>query len=57
MDGWLAGEPGLPTDLRQKVLQVRDELERAVRIRQRYGDEGERGTAGGPKSRVTQSYQ
>jgi aminopeptidase N len=57
VDGWLAGEPGLPTDLRQKVLQVRDELERAVRIRARYGDEGERGTAGDPKSRVIQSYQ
>ncbi|MFO0243153.1 MAG: hypothetical protein ACK53S_16040, partial [Gemmatimonas sp.] len=40
VDGWLARAPGLPTDLRQKVLQARDELERTVRIRGRYGDAG-----------------
>jgi aminopeptidase N len=36
VDGWLAAHPRLPTDLRQKVLQARDELERTVRIRSRY---------------------
>ncbi len=30
---WLAEHPGLPRDLRQKVLQSADELERTVRIR------------------------
>lgn len=30
---WLATHPSLPTDLRQKVLQSADELERTVRIR------------------------
>lgn len=33
IDRWLAGKPGLAPDLRQKVLQARDELERTVRIR------------------------
>lgn len=33
IDGWLANQPALPLDLRQKVLQARDELERTVRIR------------------------
>ncbi|MCA2991006.1 M1 family aminopeptidase [Gemmatimonas sp.] len=40
VDGWLARAPGLPTDLRQKVLQARDELERTVRIRGRFGRGG-----------------
>jgi len=33
IDDYLADHPKLPTDLRQKVLQTRDELERTVRIR------------------------
>ena len=40
VDGWLARETRLPTDLRQKVLQARDELERTVRIRGRFGRGG-----------------
>lgn len=32
VDEWLAKNPMLPSDLRQKVLQSRDELERTVRI-------------------------
>jgi aminopeptidase N len=46
VDGWLARAPGLPTDLRQKVLQARDELERAVRIRGRYGNAPDNSLAG-----------
>lgn len=34
---FLAEHPTLPKDLRQKVLQTADELERTVRIRQRWG--------------------
>ena len=33
VDGWLRAHPLLATDLRQKVLQSRDELERTVKIR------------------------
>ena len=36
VDGWLKAHPALPLDLRQKVLQSRDELERTVRIRQAF---------------------
>jgi aminopeptidase N len=36
LDRWLAAHPTLATDLRQKILQARDELERTVRIRRRY---------------------
>lgn len=36
VDRWLAAHPTLATDLRQKVLQTRDELERTVRIRSRF---------------------
>jgi aminopeptidase N len=36
VDGWLARHPDLATDLRQKVLQARDELERTVRIREQF---------------------
>jgi aminopeptidase N len=43
IDDFLAKRPSLPTDLRQKILQTRDELERTVRIRQRYAA-GERVT-------------
>jgi aminopeptidase N len=34
---FLAAHPDLPIDLKQKVLQVGDELERTVRIRRRWG--------------------
>lgn len=37
VDEWLRAHPLLATDLRQKVLQSRDEMERTVTIRQRYG--------------------
>jgi aminopeptidase N len=37
VDGWLAAHPTLAPDLRQKVLQARDELERTVRIRAAWG--------------------
>ncbi|MBL0171465.1 MAG: ERAP1-like C-terminal domain-containing protein [Gemmatimonadaceae bacterium] len=36
VDRWLAAQSSLPADLRQKVLQSRDELERTVSIRGRY---------------------
>jgi aminopeptidase N len=35
---YLADHPHLPADLRQKVLQTVDELERTVRIRSRWGE-------------------
>lgn len=35
---YLADHPNLPADLRQKVLQNADELERTVRIRARWGE-------------------
>jgi aminopeptidase N len=34
---YLRDHPKLPADLRQKVLQNADELERTVRIRARWG--------------------
>lgn len=37
IDAFLAAHPRLPPDLRQKILQSRDELERTVRIRGAYG--------------------
>jgi aminopeptidase N len=37
IDGWLSAHPNLAPDLRQKVLQARDALERTVRIRSRFG--------------------
>ncbi|WP_306520755.1 M1 family aminopeptidase [Gemmatimonas sp.] len=37
IDAWLAAHPSLAPDLRQKVLQSRDDLERTVRVRERYG--------------------
>lgn len=37
LDGWLTANPALTRDLREKVLQARDELERTVRIRGRFG--------------------
>jgi aminopeptidase N len=36
IDAFLARRPTLPLDLRQKILQTRDDLERTVRIRARY---------------------
>ncbi len=36
IDAFLARRPNLPLDLRQKILQTRDDLERTVRIRDRY---------------------
>ncbi len=36
VDAWLRAHPALALDLRQKVLQSRDELERTVAIRQRF---------------------
>jgi aminopeptidase N len=36
IDGWLAAHPALPLDLRQKILQTRDELERTVAIRRAF---------------------
>jgi aminopeptidase N len=41
IDAFLAQRPALPLDLRQKILQTRDDLERTVRIRAKYaGDAG-----------------
>ena len=37
VDRFLEAHPRLPTDLRRKVLQSRDDLERTVRIRRAYG--------------------
>ena len=39
IDAFLAHRPGLPLDLRQKILQTRDDLERTVRIRAKYAGE------------------
>jgi aminopeptidase N len=36
IDDFLARHRALPADLRQKILQTRDDLERTVRIRQRF---------------------
>ena len=40
VDKFLAAHPKLPLDLRQKVLQSRDDLERTVRIRAKYANGG-----------------
>ena len=48
IDDYLAGHPKLPMDLRQKVLQTRDELERTVRIRRAFPGPNERLPASGP---------
>jgi aminopeptidase N len=37
VDAWLSSHPSLAPDLRRKVLQARDELERTVRIQRQYG--------------------
>jgi aminopeptidase N len=36
IDAWLSAHPALPADLRQKVLQSRDELQRSVAIRRAF---------------------
>jgi aminopeptidase N len=36
IDAFLADHPALPVDLRQKILQTRDDLERTVRIRNSF---------------------
>jgi len=36
IDAFLASHPKLPVDLRQKILQTRDDLERTVRIRRKF---------------------
>ena len=36
IDAFLAKRPTLPADLRQKILQTRDDLERTVRIRAKF---------------------
>jgi aminopeptidase N len=37
VDGHLERNPALPADVRRRILQARDELQRAVRIRDRFG--------------------
>jgi len=39
IDAFLARRPSLPLDLRQKILQTRDDLERTVRIRAAFAGE------------------
>jgi aminopeptidase N len=38
IDAFLARRPTLPVDLRQKILQTRDDLERTVRIRAAFAN-------------------
>jgi aminopeptidase N len=46
IDTFLATHPKLPLDLRQKILQTRDDLERTVKIRERFASSaGERSRA------------
>ncbi len=45
LDAWLATHPALGADLRRKVLQSRDELERTVRIRTSFPGTGRRRAA------------
>jgi aminopeptidase N len=40
IDNFLGERRTLPADLRQKILQTRDDLERTVRIRAKYADPG-----------------
>jgi aminopeptidase N len=47
IDAFLARRPTLPLDLRQKILQTRDDLERTVRIRARYAGGGALNPASG----------
>ena len=48
IDDYLSEHIRLPTDLRQKILQTRDELERTVRIRRAYPEPNERPPATSP---------
>ena len=48
IDDYLGAHPKLPLDLRQKILQTRDELERTVRIRRAYPGPNERPPATSP---------
>ena len=50
IDAWLAAHPLLGADLRRKVLQARDELERTVRIRRSFS--GDRADAAPDGRRV-----
>lgn len=46
IDAFLATHPNLPLDLKQKILQTRDDLERTVRIREKFASSaGERSRA------------
>jgi len=45
IDAWLAAHPSLAPDLRQKVLQSRDDLERTVRVRERFAADADRTAA------------
>jgi aminopeptidase N len=49
IDAFLARRQTLPLDLRQKILQTRDDLERTVRIRARYAGGGALNPASGPR--------
>ena len=48
IDDYLTEHPKLPLDLRQKILQTRDELERTVRIRRAFPGPNERPPATSP---------
>jgi len=48
IDLFLSRRPNLPVDLRQKVLQTRDDLERTVRIRAKYAGSAALNPASGP---------
>jgi aminopeptidase N len=49
IDAFLARRPTLPLDLRQKILQARDDLERTVRIRAKYAGGVALNPASGPR--------
>jgi aminopeptidase N len=49
IDAFLARRRSLPLDLRQKILQTRDDLERTVRIRARYAGGIALNRAGAPR--------
>jgi aminopeptidase N len=54
IDEYLAEHPKLAMDLRQKILQTRDELERTVRIRRAFPGPNERPPATSPGPSTTQ---
>lgn len=49
IDTFLEQRPTLPLDLRQKILQTRDDLERTVRIRARFAGDAALNSASGPR--------